>query len=806
MPSAAPPLVLDLPSPADPAPQAPTAGPPKGAVAPRPTDRVPGVVRQARWFGVGFALLQFFLYTPPKGVDIPFPQYQVGLLIAAALALTNLLTRRRPLPVLGLAVDTAVVLSIVWLFSFENPSAVWTLLLIPVIEAAMCWDFRGAMAMWGACAVAYIPREIWASHHYGLTTPSVESVTYQLGVVLLVAVTTGHLARNFTRTSEEHRRARAESERRAELLGLVAQAGRKLAALDSQELLTAVVDATVALGFEGVELCRVADGQWHVDNHRGLRHGDSALPIDAALPAAAAERQDTVLVEALDTNTEHAALGRPWFAAGYQSVVATPIRMGDTVVAALVAGRADDRPVTASEVECAELLAAQAGVGLANVRMVERVRHQALHDALTGLPNQLLFEDRVAQALAHAGRSTTRAALLFVDLDRFKKVNDTLGHDFGNELLRQVGGRLLGVIRSGDTVARMGGDEFTLLLPNLQRHADAARVAAKVLAALRAPFMVAGHQLYVTASVGISVYPHDGLSYEALLKHADIAMYRSKAVGGNHLELYGSRSADEAAYPRLALEADLHHALPRHELRLVFQPQLDLTGGVVRGVEALVRWSHPSLGEIGPTEFLPLAEEAGLLSTIDAWVLESACARGAEWLKRGAAPGLRVAVNVSGRHLHHPRFADSVLSALARTGLPASCLELEVTEGSAVTELHEARDALVRLRRAGVRVAIDDFGTGYSMLSRLRDFPLDTLKIDKSFIAEIQHQGDQAPIVSATIAMARSLGLEVVAEGVEIDAQLGFLRDAGCDLAQGFLLSHPVEADRVIDLITPVNA
>jgi diguanylate cyclase (GGDEF)-like protein len=507
-----------------------------------------------------------------------------------------------------------------------------------------------------------------------------------------------------------------------------------------------------------------------------------------------------------------AGVGRRWAAAGYQSVMAVPIAGGDSVLAALVAATRHGDRITASEVECVELLAAQAGVALANARMVERMRHQALHDALTGLPNQTLFEDRVNQALTNAGRTGTRAALLFVDLDRFKKVNDTLGHDFGNELLRQVAGRLLGVIRSGDTVARMGGDEFTLLLPNLHHARDAGYVAGKVLDALRAPFAIAEHQLFVNASVGIAVYPGDGLRYETLLKHADIAMYRAKAMSGNGYELYGARHVDEAAYPRLALEADLHHALPRQELRVVYQPVLDLTRGGVRGVEALVRWRHPVLGEIGPSEFLPLAEEAGLLGAIDAWVLEEACSRAVSWAwpasasAAGSATGMRLAVNVAPRDLQHPRFAETVLDVLQRTGLAPAMLELEVTEGSAVADVPEARRALARLRAAGVRVAIDDFGTGYSMLSRLQDLPLDTLKIDQSFISEIRAPGDEAPIVLATIAMARSLGLEVVAEGVEVEAQVGFLREAGCDLAQGFLFSRPIEADAVIDLINAESA
>ncbi|HEV7887460.1 MAG TPA: EAL domain-containing protein [Acidimicrobiales bacterium] len=784
------------------------------APAPRPTAlaedgdaaRMAGLIRQARWVAVVFTLLQFLLYQPAAGTQVPFPKVAVGLLIAGVLVAVNLLSARRPMGYAPLVLDASVVLAVIWLFSFEGSPALWTLLIVTVIEAAMFGELRAALAAWALTGGVYVVREFWAARQYNLPAVTLESLTYQLGVLLLVAVATGHLARNFSRTSEEHRRARAESERRAELLGLVAEAGRKLAALDSDELLTAVVDATVALGFEGVELCSLDEstGAWRVDDLRGLEENRLGQPLDADLTEVLRHGPGAVLIEEARHQDPAERLGGPWFACGYRSVIATPIRSGETVLAALVAGRRADDRVTSSEVECLELLAAQAGVGLSNARLVERVRHQALHDALTGLPNQLLFEDRVAQAMGNAGRTGTRAALLFTDLDRFKKINDTLGHDFGNELLRQVAGRLLGVIRSGDTVARMGGDEFTLLLPNLHQGRDAGHVAEKVLDALRAPFTVGDHQLFITASVGIAVYPNDGLRYETLLQHADIAMYRSKAAGGNCSEQYAAMP-DDTGYPRLSLEADLHNALLRHELRVVYQPVLDLTDGGIRAVEALVRWRHPELGEIGPAEFLPLAEEAGLMGTIDTWVMETACAKAVEWHRHGSASTLRVAVNVSGRQLQHPRFTDIVLAALVRTGLAPDMLELEVTEGSGVADGPEVRASLALLRTAGVRVAIDDFGTGYSMLSRLRGFPLDTLKIDRSFIAEIREAGDDAPIVSATIAMARSLGLEVVAEGVEVDAQVGFLRDAGCDLAQGFLLGRPLEADQVVDLLAPVG-
>jgi diguanylate cyclase (GGDEF)-like protein len=771
----------------------------------QPIDNGAGMLRQLRWVAAAFAVLQFALYHPPPGTSVPFPQWPVAALVAGWLLGVNVLTRRRSMPWVELVADSIAVLAVIGLFSFDGTSELWTLLLVPIIEGALRAQMRGAVLTWATTGAVYAVREVLAAAHYDRDF-HLESLTYQLGVLLLVASVTGKLATNFAASSAQHERARADSERRAELLGLVAAASRRLAALNAEQLLEGVVDAAAAFGFEGVELCTYdeAAATWLVSHRRGVQADgdDASLPFDAAVPNAVLARQATVLLHD-DGQSGAYSPGAAWWAAGFHSVVATPIRSGPSVTAALVTSTKRDGAVAAPEIECLELLAAQAGVGLANVRLLNRTRHQALHDSLTGLPNQLLFEDRVAQALTQASRNGTQVALLFTDLDRFKKINDNLGHDFGNELLRQVAGRLLGAVRAGDTVARMGGDEFTLLLPGLANDKDVQQVAGKVVEAMRTPFVIGDHQLFVSGSVGIAVYPSDGLRYESLLKHADIAMYRAKAAGGNSYALYADHSDDRTAYPRLTLEADLHMALPRHELRVVYQPQLDLADGNVVGVEALIRWSHPELGEVEPVEFLPLAEEAGLMGTLDTWVLQTACVRAASWLRQhdGPGPGLRMAVNVSGRQLQQPAFADTVLSVLARSGLPAHMLELEVTEGAAVTEVGGVRDALTRLRAVGVRIAIDDFGTGYSMLARLKDFPLDTLKIDRSFIAEIHDATDDAPIVSATIAMARSLGLEVVAEGVEEDAQLGFLREAGCDMAQGFLLSRPVEADQVIDLV-----
>jgi diguanylate cyclase (GGDEF)-like protein len=768
-------------------------------------------LRVSRWAGMVLGVIQFALYSPPPGVAVPFPRWPSAGLLVIALLIVNVVSlraaggsaaRQARAGLIGVVVDSVVVMGVVWLFTFDATSALWALLVLPILEGAIMAGRRGALAVWAGLSGAYILRDVWGAHVYPDESHRVlvDSFTYRLGLLLIVALTTGRLAHSFIRQSEQHREARRDAEHRSELLRLVASAGRQLAALDTDKLLDAVADAAVALGFEGVELCVYdeATATWRGSHQRGMPdgYGRHPQPISSGIAGAVRTRRESVLVD--DYSTWDGGL-ESLRDEGYRATVGTPIWAGEEMVAALIVGTVRNVTISEHELECVELLAAHAGVGLNNARLLERMRHQALHDALTGLPNQVLFEDRVNQALAQGGRTGERAAVLFLDLDRFKKVNDSLGHAAGNELLTQVAGRLVGAVRTGDTVARMGGDEFTLLLPGVQTEADASAVATNLLEAFGQPFSVGDHELFITASVGIALYPTDGARYETLLKHADIAMYRAKGRGGNVVELLGSRSR-ETAYPRLALEADLHAAIDLGQLHVVYQPILDLRSDVIVGVEALVRWRHPTLGLVRPDEFIPLAEESGLIPAVDAFVLRTACAEIVRWDAMGL-PSMRLSVNISGRHLQHPRIVKTVLDALRASKLPGERLELEVTESVAVAETGVTRATLQRLRGAKVTVAIDDFGTGYSMLNRLRQMPLDTLKIDRSFVSEIGSVGDDAPIVTATIAMAHSLGLSVVAEGVETEAQLAYLRHGGCDLAQGYLIGHPAEAATLIELL-----
>jgi diguanylate cyclase (GGDEF)-like protein len=454
-----------------------------------------------------------------------------------------------------------------------------------------------------------------------------------------------------------------------------------------------------------------------------------------------------------------------------------------------------------------KLLDALATVGsgaLENANLVEQIKHQAFHDALTGLPNQLLFEETVSLALAERRQPERKLAVFVLDLDRFKRVNDSLGHPAGNELLREVARRLTGAVRGGDTVARMSGDEFTVLVTGLRSTGEAAFVAEKVMAVFRSPFVVAGQELYVTPSVGIAVAPEDGTRPSVLLKNADTAMYRAKERGRNCFEIY-SVEMNSAAEARLALEGDLHHALDTGQLRVAYQPQFDLVTGRLTGVEALARWNHPTLGTIAPDTFIPLAEESGLIVELDDWVMRTACAQARAWADAGL-PGLRMAVNLSGRGFWRARLVERVTDALAMTGVNPAQLELEITESMAVDAVADTRPLFRELEALGVRLAIDDFGTGYSALGRLQGLPFHTLKIDRSFVAGVENPHDEAPIVAAMIAMAHALKLEVVAEGVETEAQQAFLARHGCDIGQGYLFGRPVEPAEIEAMLRPESA
>ena len=428
-------------------------------------------------------------------------------------------------------------------------------------------------------------------------------------------------------------------------------------------------------------------------------------------------------------------------------------------------------------------------------RAEEKIVHMAHHDALTSLPNRVHLHGRLDQAMASARRDRSELAMLFVDMDRFKSINDMLGHHVGDGLLVEVAQRLKRTMRDSDIVARLGGDEFVVVLTGLNDGGAraAASIADKLMSELSQPYLVHGHTLHSTPSVGISVFPVDGEDADTLMRNADAAMYHAKSMGRNNYQFF-TQAMNQATTERLALEAGLRDAIERDELLLHYQPQLDMRSGNVVAVEALVRWQHPEMGLIPPLKFIPVAEETGQIESIGAWVLDKALAQVALWRASGLST-LRVAVNLSPHQLRGGGFATLVAQALARHGLPGDALELEITESAAMGDPARTVGLLHQLRAHGVALAIDDFGTGYSSLAYLKQLPLSCLKLDRSFVMDIEHDANDAAISAATIQLAHNLGLAVVAEGVESAAQLDFLRALGCDMVQGFFISRPLAAD-----------
>jgi diguanylate cyclase len=436
-------------------------------------------------------------------------------------------------------------------------------------------------------------------------------------------------------------------------------------------------------------------------------------------------------------------------------------------------------------------------------RAEERLDRLAHFDTVTSLPNRYYFNERLNDAVSRATRFGDPVGLLFLDLDNFKIVNDTLGHHVGDELLRRVAVRLEKALRSGDMICRIGGDEFAVILPNVADHEQAARVATKCLEAVADPFDIEGNEVYVTVSIGISVCPRDTTDAADLLKQADTAMYHAKARGRNAYQLFLPEMRGKAQ-KRLILETSLRRAIEREEFLLHYQPQVDLASGKVVAVEALVRWQHPDLGLVSPLEFIPIAEETGLIVPVGDGVLRTACAQARAWLDGSVGP-LRMAVNLSGRQFREDGLVEQVLAILRETGLPPDLLELEITESTLMDAGPTTIERLHQLRAAGVHLAIDDFGTGYSSMNYLKRFPVGMLKVDRSFVCELPGDADDAAITQAIIAMARSLNIGVTAEGVETQAQADFLAQAGCTLTQGFLFAHPLPADDVALLIMKRN-
>jgi len=505
----------------------------------------------------------------------------------------------------------------------------------------------------------------------------------------------------------------------------------------------------------------------------------------------------------LDADTAAEPVRGMLTSSGLSQVAVVPVTLHGRFAGIVCAGYRRELPEEQTLFGRLAGLADHAAVALQSVRLVERISHQALHDNLTGLANRQKLQEHGELALARARRTKRRVALLFIDLDRFKNVNDTLGHAAGDELIKQVAQRITDTTRPTDVLARLGGDEFLLMLPDVADNDAAVAAAQRIVDTLQGPFVIGGRQaVYISCSIGVACYPDHGADYPSLVKHADIAMYTAKAEGRNQVALY----TDRRAAPRPAsieLEGQLHAAIERDEIEVFFQPQYDLAGGVVAGAEALVRWRHPTYGLLEPISFIGLAEESGLISAIDARVREVAFARTKAWHDEGHP--IRIAVNLDGTDLRNPRFPARVIADVAASGLSPEFVEVEITDRVVIDD-DTLRLALEEFHAAGLRVAIDDFGTGSSVLGRLHKCRVQTLKIDRGLIQDIQDNSQSGLIVEAVLALARNMGLTTVVEGIENVHQLEALRTYGADLGQGFLLSRPVAAETFATLLTTTTS
>ncbi|MBE9179570.1 EAL domain-containing protein [Oculatella sp. LEGE 06141] len=463
--------------------------------------------------------------------------------------------------------------------------------------------------------------------------------------------------------------------------------------------------------------------------------------------------------------------------------------------------KADQSPVwQVDEIKLAQSIGLHLYMSVTQKRVESMIRYQASHDALTNLPNRLLFDEQLSLALVNAKQRDEMVGVAFLDLDRFKAVNDTLGHATGDQLLRQVAERVQHCLREGDAIARWGGDEFTLLLPHLKSAEDVTRISQRILSRLNTPFWVEEQELYITASLGIALSPYDGDDAETLLKHADAAMYQAKQQGKNNYQLF-SREMNHQALAKLALEADLRKALLKEEFELYYQPQVDITSQEITGLEALIRWHHPRLGFVSPGNFIPLAEETGLICEIGEWVLRAACQQQRLWRLAGLPP-IRVAINLSARQFQQPNLINSMMQTIEQTKADPNYLEVEVTESVAMQDVPFSISVLKQLRQIGLQITMDDFGTGYSSLNSIKHFPLQTLKIDQSFVRDLVHSSSDAAIAKAVVALGKGLQLKVLAEGVETKEQLDFLQTIECDSAQGFFFSQPLPASKLTHLLS----
>jgi diguanylate cyclase (GGDEF)-like protein len=748
---------------------------------------IDALVRRARWLAAVLACVQFALYAAPPGLHLPFSRWwgalPVGLLVGINLEAHRRVRRRIPVTqgwaLFQVIWDAGIVALLIGMFTFDTTSALWTLLIMPVMEATIRGWSRRALVVFGVLAVGYVSREMVAALAFHRPGSTVDAVTYRIGILSIVATATATLAGRLTRQLEDTAAAQQEADQLRDL----AVATRRMSSLDVPTVVREVTRAAEAFGFSAVQLrsrAGVVLGD-RVDNRGAWRPGRDWFESAAA----ATEETGYAVLEA--------GPGGPVLEQGEALVVAA-VSAGRAVEALLTGHHRT--PVDRRHAEGLALLAAQASAALGNALRFEegrayeqRLAHQATHDSLTGLPNRALLRDRARSTLVRSRQGRTLTALMYIDLDRFKEINDVLGHSTGDRLLQQVARRVVAKLRPEDTCARVGGDEFVVVTGDHAGESSILELARQLRATLMEPFSVDGAELDVEASLGLAWAPTHGDDVDMLLRRADVAMYAAKSRREG-VVVY-QQSDDRLTPVHLSTLGDLRRALESPgQLVPHFQPIVELDTGRLSGVEALVRWHHPVRGKVPPDEFIPVAEGTSVIHQVTDRVLQLALGSLREWAARGLS--IELAVNVSAHALLDVTFSQRLARLLEQSGARSGALRLEITESTLLTDPARAVVTMHRLRDLGVRLSIDDFGTGYSSMSYLKTLPLDEIKIDRSFVVDMVRSTRDAAVVHSVVDLAHSLGLRVVAEGVEDEQILQALTGAGCDMAQGFHIGRPM--------------
>ena len=623
---------------------------------------------------------------------------------------------------------------------------------------------------------------------------------------------------NFDR-ADEKAKADEQRERLARMFAALSATNEAIMRAKTRGELFELVCAAAASGakFTSTSLALVRDGSDELDivaaagpNAEGLRQArisiDEARPEGQGLCGRAFRSRQPCIANDYMADPHNQAFYARALSDGSKSGAAFPLIAGGRVVGTMLFVAVERETFTPEFTELLQRLAENVAFALENFdradekhRADERIEYLASHDSLTGLPNREMFNELLRHAIEAAARYERRFALLFIDLDRFKVINDSLGHDAGDQLLVEVAHRLRGSLRASDVVARLGGDEFVVILEGVADVADVERVATELLSVLSQPLQLSGHECHTTASIGIAMYPSNGSDLLTLTKNADMAMYLAKEDGKNAFRFF-SRDMKTQSIERLTLESALRRATERNQFSLHYQPKIDIASGQITGVEALLRWNHADFGMVAPMQFIPLAEETGLIVPIGRWVLQEACAQNMAWQRQGLRP-VTMAVNLSPRQFADPQLLKDIDQALLSSGMSPVLLQLEVTESMVMRNVARAVRVLDAIQSRGIRLAIDDFGTGYSSMSLMKQFPIDTIKIDRSFVRDLPQDTEDCAIAEAIIGMGKALGMTIVAEGVETMDQQTFLRDQACDEMQGYLFSKPLPPQEMADLL-----